>query len=347
MYRALNALREWLQLRSRLGEERRFHIEQAAAKFRSAGMSKRGASRKARIRFGGRGNLKIALRELGGDLPGLVSLLRAHRVLASAWLQPLSLMATVALILLMSSAPRALVEGLIGTPLASQDRNEVFLAGGGRLGGEISAKDFEALRELASLSEMERYQNIYVRARAARGVTLATIQSEARARTGNRRLWVGSLFEQTRLLTGPAEVVWVLIFFYVVFLLSRPAPARWHAYGFGVALLHALVSLVAWTAAVRHWTSPGGSLRVGLLFIAFLLLATVQCRYWWSDLSQRCPTCLDRLILPLTEGVVHGMLLDPAITESVCAHGHGVLVESRWSRRFRPEESPLGGLVRA
>ncbi len=345
MSRALSALREWLQLRSRLAEERRFHIEQAAAEFCGAGMSRRAANRKARVRFGGHTNLKVALRELGGDFPGLVSLARAHRVFASAWLQPLFLLATVALILLLSSAPRAVVEGLIGTPLASQDRDQMFVAGGGRTGGAISAKDFEALRSLASLNHVERYQTIYVRARVAHGVTLAKIQSEVRARTGNRRLWVGSLFEQTRLLTGPAEVVWVLISFYVVYLLSRPAPARWYVYGFAAALLHAVASLMAWSAAVRYWTA-GGSLRFGLLFVAYLLLAALQCRYWWSDLSQRCPICLDRLIMPLTEGTAHRILLDPAITESVCAHGHGVLVESRWSRRFRPEESPLGGLVR-
>ena len=351
MRRALNALREWLQLRARLGKERRFHIEQAAAEFRGDGLSRRAANRKARVRFGGRGNLKMALRELGGDLPGLVYLARAHRVFASAWLQPLSLLATVALILLLSSAPRSLVEGLIGTPLASQDRDQVFVAGGGRIGGAINAKDFEALRSLASLSDVERYQSAYVRARAAGGVTLARIQSDARARTGNRRLWVGSLFAQTRLLTGPAEVVWVLISSYVVFLLSR-APARklgrWHAYGFVVALLHAVASLMIWTVAVAYLTtSSDGSLRFGLLFVVFLLLAAVQCRYWWIDLNQRCPMCLDRLILPLTGGTAHRILLDPAITESVCARGHGVLVESRWARRFRPEESPLASLVRA
>jgi hypothetical protein len=41
------------------------------------------------------------------------------------------------------------------------------------------------------------------------------------------------------------------------------------------------------------------------------------------------------------------VLLSPLFTESVCIHGHGVLVENRWSRRFRPEESPLERLVRA
>jgi hypothetical protein len=352
MCRALSALREWLELRARLGEERRFHIEQAAAEFHNAGMSWREANRKARIRFGNRGHLKLALRELGGDLPGLGYLLRAHRVPASAWLQPALLLALITLILFLSPARRALVEGLIGTPLASDDRDAVFLAGGGRNPWDtsITAKDFEALRTLATLSQVERYQTIHARARAARGATLAEIESGARARTGNPGLWVGPLFAQTRLLTGPAEVVWLLISLYVVFTLRQPARkmGRWHVYGFVVAFLHTLASLVVWAATIRLWTpSSTGGLRFGLLFVVFLLLAAVQCRYWWSDLSQRCPVCLDRLILPLTEGTANRILLDSAITESVCAHGHGVLVESRWSRRFRPEESPLGWLMRA
>jgi hypothetical protein len=353
MRRVLSALREWLELRARLREERRFHMDQAAAEFHEEGMSPRAAKRNARLRFGNRGHLKLALRELGGDLPGLAYLLRAHRVPASAWLQPALLIALIGLILFSSPAPRVLVEGLVGTPLASDDRDAVFLAGGGRNPWDtsITARDFELLRTLATVSRVERYQTIHARAQAARGATLAEIESEARAKTGNPRLWVGPLFAETRLLAGPAEVVWVLILFYVVLLLSRPVAApnagRWHVYGFVVALLHALGSLVVWAATIRLWApSSTAGLRFGLLFVAFLLLAAVQCRYWWNDLSQRCPVCLDRLILPLTGGTEHRILLDTPIRESVCAHGHGVLEESRWSRRFRPEQSPLGALVR-
>jgi hypothetical protein len=158
--RALSALREWLQLRGRVRKERWFHIEQAVVEFHNEGMSWRAANRKARIRFGNRGHWKFALRELGGDLPGLAYLLRAHRVAASAWLQPALLIALIALILSSSPAPRVLVEGLIGTPLASDDRDAVFVAGGGRNPWDtsITPKDFEALRALATLSHVERYQ---------------------------------------------------------------------------------------------------------------------------------------------------------------------------------------------
>ncbi len=348
-----NALREWLQLRSRLREERRFHLDRAAAEFRCLGMSRRAAKRSARLRFGDRRHSRAALRELGGDATGLACLLRAHRVFASAWLQPGLLLAVIASILLCSPDPRAIIEGVIGTPLAAADRDAVVLLAGGWTRSEtaVDASDFETLRTLPALRGVERYQTIYVRARTARGISLAAIQSAARARTGNRSLWAGWLFSQNRIVTGPAEVVWVLILSYAVFLLCRCAPrngkAGWLAYGFGVALLHALTSITAWALTIQIWDRALLSAwKCSPLLVAYMLVAAIQFCYWWSDLRQRCPVCLDRLVLPLTEGTESRVLLGSAVTQSVCAHGHGVLVESRWSRRFRPEESPLRELVR-
>jgi hypothetical protein len=359
MRRITAALREWLQLRARLHGEYRFHLENAAADLRSPGMSSRAAERKARVRFGGRSHLRTALRELGGDFTGLAHLLRLHRVPASAWLQPALLLAAMVLILLLSPSSRALIEGVIGTPLASEDREAVELIAAGWTPAErvITAADFETIRTLPILSGVQRYQTIYVRARAARGASLASIQSEVRARTGNRRIWAGWLFSETRIMTGPAQMVWVLVSFYIVFSLHRGLPSRgkgrWLLYGLGVAFLHSLASLMAWALAMQLWkwapSSAGGTagLIFSLLFIAYLLSAAIQCSHWQRDLNQRCPMCLERLVLPLTEGTADRVLLESAITESLCVFGHGVLVESRWSRRFRPQESPLRGLVRA
>ena len=356
MRRIAGALREWLQLRARLNEERRFHLENAAAEFCSAGMSPRAAMRKARSRFGGRRHLRNAHRELGGNLRGLADLLHAYRVPASAWLQPALLLAAVVLVLLVSPAPRALIEGVIGTPLAAKDRTAVVLMAGGWTPAErvITAADFETLRALQTISGAERYGTNYVRGRATRGATLASIQAEARAKTGNRHLWAGWRFSESRIITGPAQMAWLLIGFYVLFSLGESMPprgkVRWLLYGFLVAFLHALVSLMAWALAIQiwNWTPSAGTASVvfWLAFVAYLLLSAMQCRYWRRDLSQRCPICLESLVLPLTEGAADRILLESAITESVCAHGHGVLVESRWSRRFRPQESPLGGLIR-
>lgn len=80
---------------------------------------------------------------------------------------------------------------------------------------------------------------------------------------------------------------------------------------------------------------------IAFLFIAWMGVAVMQVRHWWTDLRSRCPLCLERMVLPLTEGAEGSMVLRPAVTESICTHGHGVLVESRWDRTFRPEESPL------
>jgi hypothetical protein len=355
MRRIAEALCEWLQLRARLHQERRFHLESAAADLRALGMSRRAAMRNARSRLGGRRHLRIALRELGGDVTGLAYLMRAHRVPASPWLRPALLLAAIVLIPVVSPAPRALIEGVIGTPVASKDGHAVILAAEGWTPAErvISAADFETVRTLSTLTGVERYRTTYIRAQASRGVTPAAIQSEVRARTGNRRLWAGWLFSETRVATGPAQAVWILLSFYVVYSLGQSVrnKVNWLLYGLVVALLHALASLMAWALAMQTWkwapsSGSAAAIVVPLVFLAYLLISGMQCRSWWSDLNRRCPVCLDRFVLPLTEGMADRVLLESAVTESVCAHGHGVLVESRWSRRFRPEESPLRGLVR-
>ena len=358
MGRVSGAVREWLERRARLRGERLFHLERAAAEFRALGLSPHKARRKARVRFGNRRHCRIALREIGGDVRGLASLLRACRACASAWLQPALLLAGIVLMFFLSPAPRALLEGVIGTPLGAAEREQVFLAAEGGTASEraIGERDFAMLRTLATLSGVERYQRIYARGRAAQGVTLAAIQSEMRARTGNRSIWAGWMFSQTRIVTGPAKVVWLLMLFYVVLALRGCMHFRdksvWLGYGLVVAFLHALASVTAWALAIQIWnwapSSTAGTAGgiFSLLLVTYLLIAAIQCRYWWTDLRQRCPVCLDRLLLSVTEGTASGVLLGSAITQSVCAHGHGVLVESRWSRRFRPQEAPFLGLVR-
>jgi len=63
--RLLNAIREWWQLRARLRDERRFHLDRAAAELLDC-------------RYG-RQSLGAAARELGCDFAGLVDLIRTHR----------------------------------------------------------------------------------------------------------------------------------------------------------------------------------------------------------------------------------------------------------------------------
>jgi hypothetical protein len=355
MLRALRALQEWLALRARLREEHQFHLERAAADFRSLGLARRAAKRKARRRFGGRRNLRIALSELGGDLPGLAELLRVHRAFASAWLQPTVLLAVTVLVVALSPAPIAVLEGVIGRPLTSEDRGAVLLStrtlNPTSMG--ITPAEFEALRSIPALTGVERYQTIDARAHAAHGATLAAIQSEVRAKTGNRRFWAAPLPDRADILMEPAKVVWWFIAFYAVFSLRAYVPqfgkGRWLLYGFGVLFLHALATTTAWALAAQNWDrtpmSDTGAAGIFLLVVGFFGMTGIQYRYWKRDLMQRCPICLDRLLLPLTEGTPDGVLITPATTQSVCAHGHCVLVENRWSRRFRAQESPLQALV--
>src|SRR5258706_14432057 len=103
MCRAIDALREWMQLRARFRDEHQFHLERAAAELRALGLSSCAANRGARDRFGSRQNSKLALRELGGDWAGLIRLALAHRLDASPWFRPAVLIMASMLGILLSS----------------------------------------------------------------------------------------------------------------------------------------------------------------------------------------------------------------------------------------------------
>jgi hypothetical protein len=274
MPRALSALREWLELRARVHEERRFHLDQATADFLSFGLSRRAAKRKARSRFGSWRSGRIALREIGGDSAGLAHLIRAHRVSASVWFQPSLLLTSIVLTLLLSPAPGVILGNMIGKSMAS---------------------------------------------------------------------------------VGPALVAWIVILSRALFSLAAHVPAfgkaRWLGYAVFGGCLHTLASMMAWALAIQIWTRTLWStpltagLSFCLLFLSYWLAAAAQCGFWRRDLLRRCPICLDRLLLTWTQGESDRVLLSIAVTESVCAHGHGVLVESRWARQFRHERSPLQALI--
>jgi hypothetical protein len=348
MGRLFAAVQEWLQLRARVREERRFHLDSAAADLRALGLPARAARHEARSRFGGRGNLKLALRELGGDAPGFIFLLRAHRVPASLWLQPAILLAVIGLIFSVSPSPREIVRGVIGQPPPSVDLGVEFVSAYGHFPWGITPAEFEALRSMTTVTNLERYQGVYARGRRARGATLEEIQTEARARTGHLRFWVAPLSGRTELEMSPVWTAWVIIALYGVFFLlahaRRMLAGRWLLYGSALICLHALTSLMTWAFAMQLWNRikwpNAAALAFPLLILACWGMAALQCRYCWNDLRRRCPFCLDRLLLPLTDGTADRVLLDPAATESVCAHGHGALLESRWIRRFR-QSAPL------
>jgi len=354
MRRVINALREWMQLRVRLRDERQFHRDRATADLRALGLSARAAKRRAHGRLGSRQHRILALRELGGDWAGLIRLFLAHRVHASPSFQPMALIAGSLLILLLSPAPRLILESVAGQPLAAEDRGAVFISNQARnltyVG--ITKADFESIQSLHGLTKLERYQSIHARAQANKDVTVAAIEAMVRMRTGNPRLRAIPLFERHAIVMGPAKAVWRLLAFCSLFFVAKfRSKRRWLGYGLAVGSLHALASLMTWALAIQLWSgiawSTDGRALLGFLFLSAVYLGVValQCHVWWRDLRRRCPRCLESLLLPLTEGSTDCFLLNSATTESVCAHGHGVLVETPWASRFRPEQSPLQGLV--
>jgi hypothetical protein len=360
MGRLWSAFREWLGLRARLRDEYGFHLDRATADLCSLGLSRRAAQKAARVRFGRR-SLKAAARELGSDLCGLAYLIRSHRVVASAWLQPAALLSVTVLILLFSPEPRQILNNILvrvhrldmsGAILLTVDERSAWFP------GAITAPEFEALQSMTTLTRVERYHGSYAWGQAVPRATLPAILSETRRKTGNAAVVAQFMKPRWEVLANPAQSAWLVIAGYGALLLfgyafqfeaSRRLLWQWLLYGTAVGALHSAASLAVWAFTVQTWnqtlfTAAPGLVRA-LLFAAYLGVVAIQCRYWWIDLRARCPICFERMVLPLTEGAAESMIFKPAVTESVCAHGHGVLVESRWSRSFRPEESPLQSLA--
>lgn len=338
-FRALSAIREWLELRARVREEYRYHLHCATADLRSLGLSPREARRSALSRYGRCRQRRAALREIGGDPAGLARLFRVHRVIASVWLQPALLLAAVIMLVLLSPSPVVLLESLAGRPLTAESARTVFFSTPAPwpLFTGITSREFETIRSLPELSRVERDRQIYVRA-VADSTPLAAIGSEVRRRTGNPGIYAMSQFEQTRIETRPAIVVWVIIALTACFSLKMHLPAasrgRWLAYAALLGFLHMLTSVTAWAFAIQLWKHPASGLALGVFLVAYLLASGMQYRFWLRDLYQRCPVCLERLLLTLTQGRADHLFVTMPFTESVCAHGHGVLTESPWARRF-------------
>ncbi len=159
------------------------------------------------------------------------------------------------------------------------------------------------------------------------------------------------------LVMGPAQGIWIgigaLALLLLAGVLKHGTSRNWMAYGAVLLCLHALVSLMAWGVTMQlwnriRWRNDGWAV---VTFIAvygvYAAASWLQCRAWWRDLRRRCPLCLERMRLPLTDGTPDRVLLGSASTEWVCIHGHGVLQEDRWSRSFRPEQSSLERLISA
>jgi hypothetical protein len=89
--------------------------------------------------------------------------------------------------------------------------------------------------------------------------------------------------------------------------------------------------------ASRSWGHDGlqGFALLGFLFV-FVALVYLSLWRWWADVENRCPYCLRLPGMPETRGNAHDVLVDPLEIESICFRGHGVVLQSRWRRRFQP-----------
>jgi hypothetical protein len=176
-------------------------------------------------------------------------------------------------------------------------------------------------RTLQSATPIDRLTALV---RLRRGVTAAQAQAELQAR--NPLLNVTPYF--TRIVypisvLGPPFLALVLLALLDWICSSRSAFSLAHPLAWLVLLLLAAVE------------SPASPVALYVPYLAASFLALQYCR---RDRSQRCPVCLDRLGMPVCIGVGPRGPFEPAGTEYLCPHGHGVLFttreaepESRWT----------------
>jgi len=123
-----------------------------------------------------------------------------------------------------------------------------------------------------------------------------------------------------------------------------PSRKNWRIwlYAESLLMLLAVAGVAFWAAALRLWRItpwPSGLLQ-GLVILGFLFayvwLTVLVALFWWRDVCQRCPLCLQSFRMPLPRGRQTGILVDPHEVESICLQGHGSLTQSRWRCTFNP-----------
>ena len=120
----------------------------------------------------------------------------------------------------------------------------------------------------------------------------------------------------------------------------RPIYARLYA---GVVLLGIMLTFaVAWVTgmqvlASRSWGHDGlqGLALLSFMF-AFTGILSIAMWRWRLDFQARCPCCMRLPGMPRSSGRVNDLIIDPLQTDSICFRGHGSVIQTRWSRRFRP-----------
>ena len=357
MKRVFEALREWLALRVRVREEFEFHFDQAAAEYLALGLSPSAARQAARSRCGDWRTVNMALREIGADLRGLLHLLAIYRVPAWPGFQAAVLLVAGAFLLLLSPSARTIGEAIVGRPFAAHDREAIFVSTQTRnltyVG--LTRADFETLHSIYGLTGVAPYLGVHARARIVGGTPLSVLESTLQALTNNHQLRVVPLYDRMPIVMGPARAVWALLLLLGLWSLMNLRRCKqeplWCLFALATGGLQCATSMLLWAFAMQLWTKVQWStdgqaaLALLLLFLVYVGSAVAQTRWWMLDLDRRCPICLDGLLLSLSAGSDDCIVLNSSTKESICAHGHGVLVENRWSRGWRAQQSPLAGII--
>jgi hypothetical protein len=151
-----------------------------------------------------------------------------------------------------------------------------------------------------------------------------------------------------------AEItLWCFVLIGVAHLAATPKlRGYWRAWVFAVGTLFLVVALdaVLWATGIqlvmeKRWFSDAlqGMAIVSFPF-TFVGWAFVTMRLWRHDLLSRCPACLRRLGLSDVRGNPSDLLIAPLERETICLHGHGANIESRWGHAFETDRFTASSL---
>jgi hypothetical protein len=89
----------------------------------------------------------------------------------------------------------------------------------------------------------------------------------------------------------------------------------------------------------RSWGADGiQGMALLLYLVGYAWGAWWALGMWWRDVDRRCPICLWLPGMPEERGKECDVLVEPREVESICLHGHGLAIESRWRRRFESDK---------
>lgn len=144
-------------------------------------------------------------------------------------------------------------------------------------------------------------------------------------------------------------VLWPFLAAGMLLMASRlGAHRRLLLFGMLLLVLMAAMGAVCWATGLQmllhsRWrVDPLQGVAVMVFGFAFVGSMAAAFRFLFRDLARRCPVCLTRLGMADSRGNRHDVLVWPRETETICLHGHGLNLETRWGRVFQEDPSGNG-----